>query len=256
MTILSRKTLLTAKEVRVLNNLSPETKGTSLGTKLQDALSVAAPIAVDDAKTTARNENVTGLATAIALSNSLKTVMNAHAADGGGALHVAADATNFPVVTADATDLASILALSGALLTAYDVHDTDSELAATWLYHDAQEAEDHSLASAVTPTTLEEALTRLNDLKAKYNAHDADGTTHTSGSSGNQEATADVSLGVAIDVAISGALTGDTVIWSILNDGTGNVTGVSAVAGTDKITFTFSADPQNDAIINYTVYRG
>ena len=52
-----------------------------------------------------------------------------------------------------------------------------------------------------------------------------------------------------------GVLPGDSVSWSILDSGTGTVTGVSAVAGTAGITFTFSADPQNDAIISYSVFR-
>lgn len=153
------------------------------------------PVALTDTKITYPENGQVSIAdnmeTAFALANSLKTVMNAHAADGGGGLHVNADATNFPVATADATTLATLLALAGALLTAYDVHDDDSELGAAWLYHDAQESGDHSPVSAVTPTTLQEAITRLNDLKAKYNAHDADATTHTSGSNANQEATAD-----------------------------------------------------------------
>ena len=46
---------------------------------------------------------------------------------------------------------------------------------------------------------------------------------------------------------------GHKVAWSILNDGTGNVTGVSAVATDGGVIFTFSADPQDDAIISYIV---
>ena len=130
-------------------------------------------------------------ATVFALANSLKTVMNAHAAD--LAEHATAiDDVNFPVATADATDLTTLLALTGALLTAYDVHDDDAELGVGWAYHIAQEAGDHTPVSVVTPTTLAEAITRLNDLKVKYNAHDADATCHTTGST-HQEATADAS---------------------------------------------------------------
>jgi hypothetical protein len=50
-------------------------------------------------------------------------------------------------------------------------------------------------------------------------------------------------------------LADDTIWWSILDDGTGNVTGVDATAGTDYVDFEFSADPQNDAIISYMVVR-
>lgn len=211
-------------------------------------------IAADDAKTTSREENVAGLSSAITLANSLKTVMNAHAAD--AAEHTGAegaDDVNFPVTTADASDLATLLALSGDLLTAYDEHDADAE-AVTPDFHAATEAGDHSLTSAVTPTTLQEAVTRLNDLKAKFNAHDADSTAHDTGSQ-HQESTADAAYGAAILVSKSGVASGDLVVWGILDSGTGTVTGVSAVAGTDSITFTFSDDPQNDAIISYAVLR-
>ncbi len=344
--------VLTAKQVRILNNLGPEAKGMSLGTRLQEALSGDVPagsisgteiasgavgttqladdgvttakiaanavttaeiaagavgntdlaadavtsdkvaagaigttdiasgavtnailaanavnlakiaaglfigIAASDAKTTSREENVAGLSSAIALANSLKTVTNAHAADGAehfpGSV-ATPDTVNYPIATADATDLATLLTLSGSLLTAYDAHDADAE-GVSPTYHNATEAGDHSLTSAVTPTTLQEAITRLNDLKAKYNAHDADSTAHTTGST-HQEATADAAYGAAIDVTVANVASGDEIVWGIIDSGTGTVTGVTAVAGTGKITFTFSADPQNDAIINYAVFR-
>jgi len=132
------------------------------------------------------------LTTPIALANSLKTVMNAHAAD--GVEHAAADDVNFPVATAAASDLTTLIALTSALLTAYDGHDADAEEVAP-TYHDATEAEDHSLASAVAPTTAGECVTRLLDLKAKFNAHDADATAHDAGSQ-HQEATADCVLAI------------------------------------------------------------
>lgn len=132
------------------------------------------------------------LTTPIALANSLKTVMNAHAAD--GVEHAAADDVNFPVATADADDITTLIALTAALLTAYDGHDADAE-AGSPTYHDATEAGDHSLASAVAPTTAGECVTRLLDLKAKYNAHDADATAHDTGSQ-HQETTADCVLAI------------------------------------------------------------
>lgn len=121
-------------------------------------------------------DDVQGLASAITLANELRTDYTAHIADASD--HTTApDATN--VLTAPAaTDLATLLALTGDLLTQYDAHEADAELGAAWVYHAAQEAGDHSLASAVTPTDLAEAIARLNDLKAKYTAHDADNTTH------------------------------------------------------------------------------
>lgn len=274
--------VLDSGTISMLNNASPALQSAQLGTLLDNALGgvlasgsvssgeIAANaitlaklsagtmigVAVEDAKTTSRDENVAGLASAIALANSLKTVTNAHAADGAehfpGSV-ATPDTVNYPVATADATTLATLLTLTGDLLTAYDAHDADAE-GGTPTYHNATEAGDHSLASAVAPTTLVEAITRLNDLKAKYNAHDADSTAHTTGST-HQEATANAALGAAIFVTVSGVVSGDTVIWGIIDSGTGTVTGVSAAASTGGITFTFSADPQDDAIINYAVFR-
>lgn len=210
-------------------------------------------IAAEDADTMSREENVAGLSSAITLANSMKTVLNAHAADATD--HTTAiDNVNFPIATADATDLASLLTLVGDELTAYDAHDADAELGAAWVFHAAQETGDHSLVTAAAPTTLEEAVTRLNDLKAKYNAHDADASAHGVGSQ-HQESTADAAYGAANLVSVANVQSGDIVSWSILDSGTGTVTGVSAVAGSGSITFTFSADPQNDAIISYCVFR-
>ena len=263
---------ITEELANMINNLSPGHQLGQIGTRLREALAGDLPdgsisvnelasglmvgIASDDGKTTSREENVAGLSSAIALANSLKTITNAHAADGaehfagGGATP---DIVNYLIVTDPATDLATLLTLSGDLLTAYDAHDADAE-AGSPTYHNATEAGDHSLASAVSPITLQEALTKLNDLKAKYNAHDADSTAHTTGST-HQEATADVAYGAAILFDVSDVAIGDTVIWSVLDTGTGTVTGVSAVVGTGTLTLTFSADPQNDAIVSYSVFR-
>lgn len=260
--------VLSDELIGLINNSSPAMQAAMVGTRLDEALGgvladgsvsvseldsgVSVAVAVEDAKTTSQEENIAGLSSAITLANSLKTVLNAHGAD--AAEHsVAADTFNFPVATADATDLTTLLALSGDLLTAYDTHDADAE-AVTPSYHGATEAGDHSLASAVAPTDLQEAVTRLNDLKAKYNAHDADSTAHTTGGT-HQEATADAAYGAAILVPVTGVLSGDRIQWSVIDGGSGSVTGVSAVAGAGTITFTFSADPQNDAIVSYTVYR-
>ncbi len=56
-------------------------------------------------------------------------------------------------------------------------------------------------------------------------------------------------------IPVVGAVAGDKVIVSLYDNGTGNVSIVSAVAGTDQITVTFSADPQNDTVIAYQVLR-
>jgi len=203
-------------------------------------------------KTTSREENIAGLASAVALANALKVTLNAHYADALD--HTTAPDTANTVVSETANDIPTLITLVTELLTSYDTHDADAELVANWVYHKAQEAGDHSLASAVAPTTLQECITRLNDIKAKYNAHDADNTTHGVGSA-HQEATADAAYGAAIRVAATGALTGDLVTWGILDSGTGTVIGVSAAAGKDIVDFTFDADPQNDAIITYLITR-
>ena len=136
--------------------------------------------------------DASGIDTAIVLANSLKTVTNAHAAD--AAEHTGAsgaDTVNYPVATENAKDFDSLMTLAGALLTAYDEHDADAE-AGTPVYHEATETGDHSLASEVQPTTVVLAITRLVDLKTKYNAHDADANAHDTGSQ-HQESTADAS---------------------------------------------------------------
>ena len=56
-------------------------------------------------------------------------------------------------------------------------------------------------------------------------------------------------------IAVTGVLPTDKVIVSLYDAGTNTVSIVSAVAGTDDITVTFSADPGNDAVIAYVVKR-
>jgi hypothetical protein len=86
-----------------------------------------------------------------------------------------------------ATNEATLYTLVGDLLTQYDAHEGDAELVAGWLYHPGTEGADHSLASTSAPTTISEAVTRLNDLLAVYEAHDNDGVCH--GSSGGCQIT-------------------------------------------------------------------
>lgn len=206
-------------------------------------------IGSDDALTVDNDLNIAGLSSTIALANSIKSTMNTHYAD--ATEHTSGVQT--AVSTADATDLASILALTGAMLTSYAAHDDDAILAAAWAYHVAQGTE-RALASEVAPTTLTEAIARLNDLKAKLNLHMADGVSHTVGDT-PAVATADSAMGAAVNHVVTGAATGDLITWGILDGGTGTVTGVSAVPGTDNVVFTFSADPQADTIISYMIVR-
>lgn len=122
------------------------------------------------------HDHTVGLTRAIALATDLRTKYNAHCAD---ATHhtTLADAANL-VTAAVPTTLATLITLVTQMLTKYDAHEGDSELANTWLYHEAQEAGNVSLVSTAAPTTLPLCIARLNDLKAKFTAHDADTTTH------------------------------------------------------------------------------
>jgi len=203
-------------------------------------------------KITSREENIAGLASAIGLANDLKASINASYAD-------ILDHTTAPdtvnVITSPApVTLAALITLVTEMITSYVAHDDDAELGAGWLYHDAQEAGDHSLASVVAPINLQECITRLNDIKAKYNAHDADGTCHGVGSN-HQVGSADAAYGAAIRVVLPGVLPNDLATWGILDSGTGTVVGVAAAAGNGYVDFTFDADPQNDAVISYLVTR-
>lgn len=211
-------------------------------------------IAASGGYTTSRNLNIAGLSSAIALANDLRTKYSAHVADYGSgteehkALHTAGQLAAASVA---ATDLTSLLVLVNDLTAKYTLHNTDM-IAATPTYHREQDTT-HALAATTTVTTLSGAITRLNDFKAKFNLHDAEVGGHTTGSK-YQSATADAALGAAILVPCTGAKSGDVCLWSVLKGGTGSVTGVSAVPGAGNVSFTFSADPQDDAIISYAVF--
>jgi hypothetical protein len=204
------------------------------------------------ADTMARNENIDGLASAILLANALQITMNAHAAD--GVEHgTAADAVNFPVATAAATDMASLYTLTGDLLTAYDAHNADAMLGAAWAFHNAQ-VNANALVSAVLPTTLEEAVTRLNDLLAKYNAHEGSGVSHTAGGA-HTEVTAGAAFGDTNRVPILGVLGTDSIWIDLVDGGVGVVTLTTATMGAGFVDIQFSADPQNSAIVRYAIFR-
>jgi len=210
-------------------------------------------LAMDDAMTTSRNMNVAGLASAIALATELRTDYSAHVADvtevtgEHKALHAAGQLAATSVVP---YNLATLLALVNDLTAKYKLHNTDA-IADSPTYHIAK-GTTHALAADTAVTTLNEAITRLNDIKAKFNAHDAETPAHTTGSK-YQIAATDAALGAAIFVPMANVKAGDMVSWAILKAGSGNVTGVSAIANNGGVTFTFNADPQDDAIIPYCV---
>lgn len=203
----------------------------------------------DGALTTSRDWNIAGLSSAIALATELRTDYSAHVADDEEhkAVQAAAQLAAASVVP---YNLASLLVLVNDLTAKYTLHNADA-IAATPTYHKAQDTT-HALAATTEVTTLNGAITRLNDIKAKYNLHDAETTAHTTGSK-YQIAAADAALGNEIKVVNDAVRAGDFVMFSILNDGTGNVTGVSATSYDGYIVFKFSADPQDDCIISYLV---
>ena len=212
-------------------------------------------LAMDDAMTTSRDMNVAGLASAIALATELRTDYAAHVADvtvgettgEHKALHTAGQLATTSVVP---YNLTTLLALVNDLTAKYTLHNTDAA-SADPTYHKAQ-GTTRVLSSTADVTTLADAISRLNNIKAKFNLHDADAAAHTTGSK-CQIAAADAALGAAIFVPMANVKAGDMVSWAILKAGSGTVTGVSAVASNGGVTFTFSADPQNDAIISYCV---
>ena len=212
-------------------------------------------LAMDDAMTTSRDMNVAGLASAITLATELRTQYSAHVADvtvgevtgEHKALHTAGQLAATSVVP---YNLTTLLALVNDLTAKYTLHNADAILPSP-AYHQAQ-GTTRVLSSTADVTTLAGAITRLNNIKAKFNLHDADSTAHTTGSK-YQIAATDAALGAAIFVPMANVKAGDMVSWAILKAGGGTVTGVSAVANNGGVTFTFSADPQDDAIISYCV---
>lgn len=216
---------------------------------------VAKPIAADDAYTTTYASNVGALATGITLSTELKTDMLLHAAS--LVRHGAAQSATVLTAVPLATDLASLKVLVAALKVHFAAHNTDAILPSGWAYHAAQAA-DKVLATLAAPTTMAICLSILNDMKAKFNAHEILTTGHTGASASitaQQIVAADMAYSAAVKVSDARVAADDLVYWSILNDGTGNVTGVSAVASDGYITFTFSANPYEDTIISYQTVR-
>lgn len=54
---------------------------------------------------------------------------------------------------------------------------------------------------------------------------------------------------------VTGALATDLAFVQVVDDGTANVTVLQAVMTADTLTVTFSANPGNDAVINYQILR-
>lgn len=111
----------------------------------------------------------------ITLANELKTDYNAHIADTGE--HSLAGTNT--VTSSAASDLDSLLTLTNELLSKYELH-----LDNTGIHPGAISAAQRLEERAIT--TIYGAASALSDMKAKYNAHDADGTAHTIGGSSHQ----------------------------------------------------------------------
>jgi hypothetical protein len=217
------------------------------------ASDVARVITASGGDTMTREENVAGLSSAITLANEIRGDIINHFANSTRHTTGVQDTSG---IADEATDLTSLITLATSLMSLYVDHNADMVLASGWSYHNAQGA-NKALESEVAPTTLAEAVTKLNDLKGKYNDHEDETVGHAGEASvtADQVAASDAAYGATNRVTVPGAAAGDLVSWAILNSGTGTVTGVSATAGTNYVDFEFSADPQDDAIISYIVMR-
>lgn len=202
-------------------------------------------------KTMDQDENVAGLSSALTLGNEARGDIISHFANTSRHPAGAHDTTG---IADEATDLASLLTLTESLLTLYAAHNTDANLGSDWVYHNGQL--NAALSSEVAPTDLDEAIDRLNDLKTKYNTHEASETPHDGGTvTGDEVEASNAEFGTTNRVPVTGVKTGDIASWSILNSGSGTVTGVSATPGEGYVDFAFSDNPQDDAIISYMVMR-
>lgn len=110
-----------------------------------------------------------GTSTAITLVNELRTDIMAHAARTNRHTTAVQDATGAPDA---ADDTESLLALTNWLTEFYTAHDADATLEDEWQYHSAQGTA-NALTSTAPVTTIPGAVVRLNDIKAKFNAHEA-----------------------------------------------------------------------------------
>lgn len=118
------------------------------------------------------------LQTCIDLANVIKASYNGHIADQGVGAEEH-DADQGAIATANASDYDTLITLVTDMMAHYVIHNADAILV-TPVYHVATGGGD-ALASEAAPTSLAEAVARLNDLKAKLNLHYADNVAHEDG---------------------------------------------------------------------------
>lgn len=116
---------------------------------------------------------------AINLANDIKTKYNLHRVDnnGGGTgsgpdRHTANDTTN-SISSVNASDLTSLIVLVTELLTDYNAHQNNSGGS----FHGSVVAAE-TVLNLTPPRTLSDCLARLDDLRTKYVAHEANATPH------------------------------------------------------------------------------
>lgn len=121
------------------------------------------------------------------LANEIRTDMLAHMANAISSYHRAADTVAAALITtASATNLATLLALTGEMLKAHVSHAQTNQTSSLVHYlqtPDSSVAEATeaaaTLASYEVPTTLVEAVARLNNLKSVYNTHIGESIKHS-----------------------------------------------------------------------------
>jgi hypothetical protein len=171
-----------------------KTDGIRIGTSFNHALHVDGSVATDPfyaATFVSGHTPITkrsNLGAGIALSTGIRMRLVSHVGDGAEHYHgggATPDTVNlqFPAgLPPVATDLATLITLTAYMLTGYAAHHTDALAAGGGSYHNAQfSGATGTLADASAPTTMDECISRLNDLKAKYNVHDSTAPVHTAG---------------------------------------------------------------------------
>lgn len=118
---------------------------------------------------------------AISLANEFRTDYIAHIAN--TSRHPVADSVN-TITAPAASDLFTLITLVTELCTDYNAHALDAD-AGTPTYHTATAATSRKLFQTTAPRTLSECIERLDDLKTKYNLHEATATPPHNGTSAN-----------------------------------------------------------------------